>query len=215
MFPHFRHERLKDPLGSRSLFSLPCPPETWRLLQMKNSITSNLLITWWLSSVNWFLWQAMWTLTLDFFPQEPCSVTFHDSIPKAWRSNSDFTKGEVCPLNSSQVILETWVGIIRGYKGMWAGLLSFHIEKEWLTREQKYSPEMFLQNITYSGLRSAVERWSLMWGYRKKFLDLNQTEREFSETSLFSERGLVHIMGPESTCMFCWPLRRLLAETLP
>lgn len=38
---------------------------------------------------------------------------------------------------------------------------------------------------TCSGLRSAAEEPSLVQGYRKGFLDPNQTEREFSEPSPF------------------------------
>ena len=139
MFPHFRHERLKDPLDQEVCFPYPAllrleDFSRWKI-QLPPTYSSPGGFPQWTGSFD----RLMWTLTLDFFPQEPCSVTFHDSIPKAYRSNSDFMKGEVCPLNSSQVVLETRVGITRGYKGMWAGLLSFRIEKEWLTREQKHS----------------------------------------------------------------------------
>lgn len=206
MFPHFRHERLEDPLDQEVCFPYPALLRLEDFSRWKFNCLQlpPLLVA---SSVSWFLcWWEHWPW---FFPQEPCSATFHDSIPdygiqvKVW-----LHKGRD-PLNSSQAILETRVGIIRGYRGMWAGLSSFRIEEEGLTGGHKHSPEMLLQN-KYSWLRSADEKPSLVQGYQT----LTKLKESFQKHPLFSERGLVHVMGTESTCLFCWPLRRLFSETV-
>lgn len=94
-FPHLRYERLREPLGSTSLFSFPSPPESLRCLQRENSIASSLLITWWLHAVNTFLCWAGLTSDPEFFSSSALlsNIFLTLLLTEAYSSNYDSTKG--------------------------------------------------------------------------------------------------------------------------
>lgn len=80
-----------------NLFSFPFPPETWRPPDGKFNLPPTYSLPGgfpqWISAFA----RPTWTLTLNFFPQLPCSISFYDSTPdwgiqvKLWLYKGRFT----------------------------------------------------------------------------------------------------------------------------
>lgn len=126
-----------------------------------------------------------------------------------WHTGQSLASQKERPLNSSQQFWRASVGIIRGYRGMCRLVCRASVSRkrglpeDTSTLRDAPAKQIFLIKECWKETVSGAG-----------VPDPNQTEREFPETSFSQRRFGTHVMGTESTRLFCWPLRRLFSETV-